>query len=161
MSPQTTYNAQWTQLEAGFIYDLHPKTVVTRIADGSVAVGIGASEGATAGRGCKTPDAVGNKLVGITIPDSGKENADDGTQTYAQYDTVNILTQGAVCVHAEGSPAVGDPVWVRVSNGAGGTVEGYCRVDDDTNTAIQLDGAKFGSAASGGLAVIILNTPSN
>lgn len=111
--------------------------------------------------------AGGTAEIGIAVLDSGITIADyigvvvftpmvvaasTATATAAEFadrSVVDVMQKGAIWVDPEGTPAVGDDVFVRIGSGAGGTQLGAFRNDADTATAVQIVGAKFGRSEAG------------
>lgn len=65
------------------------------------------------------------------------------TADYVDGETLPVLTMGGIWVYAEEAVVDGDPVYVRVAAGAGGSVLGGFRNDDDTSSCVLVPDARF------------------
>ncbi len=65
------------------------------------------------------------------------------TADFIDGETVSVLEGGDIWVYAEEAIADGDPVYVRVASGAGGSVLGAFRNDADTASCLLVPGARF------------------
>lgn len=111
----------------------------------------------------------GTATVGVAILDSGVTLADfEGVALYdaseepylttpaasaAEYgdgDTIPVLYKGSVWVETEDACSAGDPVYVRIGAGSGGSQLGAFRNDDDTSTAVLVTNARFARDSSAG-----------
>ncbi len=62
---------------------------------------------------------------------------------YVDGDTVPVLQEGGIWVYSEETVSDRDPVYVRVAAGAGGSLLGAFRNDDDTASCVIVPGARF------------------
>lgn len=62
-----------------------------------------------------------------------------------------LVEMGAITVYSEVAVKDGDPVYVRIASGGGGSTAGAFRIDADTATAVQITNARFcrNSSAAG------------
>jgi len=74
---------------------------------------------------------------------------DPGVADYVDFDSVPLMKAGAVWVYSEEAVADGDPVYVRVASGGGGSQLGAFRNDADTASAVLVVGATFTRNSSG------------
>ncbi len=65
------------------------------------------------------------------------------TADYVDGEVVPVLYDGSIWVYSEEAIVDGDPVYVRVASGAGGTVLGAFRNDSDTSSCALVVGATF------------------
>ena len=74
------------------------------------------------------------------------------TASYVDGESVPVLTAGGIWVFTEEAVVEGDPVYVRVASGAGGSVLGAFRNDADTASCVQIPDARFCRDAAAGCA---------
>lgn len=67
---------------------------------------------------------------------------------YFNGETVDVMEVGAICIYSEEAVADGDPVYVRVAAGAGGSTLGAYRNDADSGSCVLTTG-KFQRNSSG------------
>lgn len=79
----------------------------------------------------------------------------NGVAEYRDQDTVSVMRKGAMYVISEELVVAGDPVFVRVVAGAGGTQVGALRKSADTASAVQIVGARFARDAAAGAITIV------
>lgn len=65
------------------------------------------------------------------------------TADYCDNDTVDVVREGGLWVFTEEATSDRDPVYVRVAAGAGGSVIGAFRNDDDSSSCVLLPGSRF------------------
>jgi len=65
------------------------------------------------------------------------------TADYVDAEDVPVLTAGGIWVYSEEAISDGDPVYVRVASGSGGSVLGAFRNDADSASCALVVGAKF------------------
>lgn len=110
--------------------------------------------------------ALTRSILGIAVrDDSIAQSVDtpDDTPAYPALAHVNILERGDIWVPVDGTVAVDDDVYVRVT-ATGSEVVGMLRANSDSGDAFILPGAVFrtaatGTAASPALAKVSLNLP--
>ncbi len=74
------------------------------------------------------------------------------TADYIDGEMVPCLSMGGIWVFTETAVLDGDPVFVRIASGAGGSALGAFRTTADTSTAVQVVGARFVRDCAAGLA---------
>lgn len=70
------------------------------------------------------------------------------TADYVDAESVPVLEAGAIWVFTEEAVVEGDPVYVRITSGAGGSNLGAFRKSADSASAVQVPGALFKRAAN-------------
>jgi hypothetical protein len=65
------------------------------------------------------------------------------TADYVDAEPVPVLTEGGIWVYSEEAVSDGDPVYVRIATGAGGSSLGAFRNDADSGSCVLVVGAKF------------------
>ena len=71
--------------------------------------------------------------------------------TYVDAEPVSVMTAGGIWVFTEEATSRRDPVYVRVAAGAGGSVLGAFRNDDDSASCVLLPDARFTRSCAVGL----------
>lgn len=71
---------------------------------------------------------------------------------YVDGETVPVLTKGGIWVVTEEAVSDQDPVYVRIASGAGGSILGAFRNDDDSSSCVVVTGARFTRDSTSGLA---------
>lgn len=163
---QTSYSTNQLVAFAGQLGDIGPHDIgtFTNSVLASVPFGVAVSMDPTSGDGhFKLPaasgDLVRNLLLGVTTATQAIENVPVGGGSYKQYAAVGVMKKGRVWVAVEEAVVAGDPVFVRIASGAGGTQLGAFRKSADTASASQvLEGMQYlTSAAAAGFALLQIN----
>lgn len=76
---------------------------------------------------------------------------------YIDGEMVPVLSKGAIWVFTEEVVSDMDKVFVRIAAGAGGSVLGAFRNDDDTSTCVEVPNARFIRDSAAGLAPALFN----
>ncbi len=93
---QLVYNASMAKAIAGTLYDLSPRTIDSYVAEtDTIALGMGVVGGTDPETQVKLPSAAVSAIKGIAMI-QGKEQNADGTVTYADKDTVPVVSHGRV-----------------------------------------------------------------
>jgi len=139
MAVQTQYNEHIRAGVPGQIVDMIPKTLISRTIEDEAGIGFGVAafqgendKGVTA-----TGDAAG--FVGITVRERSLRAEED---KFVQYDSVRLMTDGAVWVTAPAAVAAGDAVVL-----GGVTIPG-ARYDTSTSAANQIAQVRLGVIAA-------------
>lgn len=144
-------------------------TATAEVAGAGFTISAGSSTTAVVTIATTTANAVAalsRSILGIAVRDDAiaqsLETPDDTPAYPALYD-VCILEQGNIWVPVDGTVAVDDPVYVRVT-ASGSEVAGMLRANADSGDAYLLSGARFRTAATGtaaapALAKVSLNLP--
>ena len=99
---------------------------------------------------CMLPDADDNQFLGVALLDpTGPEGSASVDSAYPVEAAVCVMKQGDVWVRVEDTVTPGDPVFVRFTAGAGGTVLGRFRADADTASAFEVTNARWKTTADG------------
>lgn len=156
--PITSYPTAPAVGFAGQIADEAPRYVRSAVNKEASAIpfGLAFKRGAADGE-VLLPTASTDKIVGIgvhrhdvnTIGSSGW-GTDAGIPTGERFD---LLSEGVVFVKVEEPVVENDPCFVRYASGAGGTQKGAFRKSADTNTAVQVKGARYLASGSSGAIV--------
>lgn len=152
---QTSYSINQLTAFAGQLGDIGPHDIgtFTNSVLASVPFGVAVSMDPTSGDGhFKLPaasgDLVRNLLLGVTSATQAIENLGSGGG-YKINAAVGVLKKGRVWVQVEEAVVAGDPVFVRIAAGAGGTQLGAFRKTADTASASQvLEGMQYLTSAS-------------
>lgn len=162
---QTSYSTNQLVAFAGQLGDIGPHDIGTFVNSvlASVPFGVAVSMDPASGDGhFKLPaasgDLVRNLLLGVTAATQAIENLGSGGG-YKINAAVGVMKKGRVWVQVEEAVVAGDPVFVRIASGAGGTQLGSFRKSADTATASQvLEGMQYlTSAAAAGFALLQIN----
>ncbi len=141
MSVQTTYSDNIAAGKAGAVANMVPSSLISRTVETAAGVGFGlaVSQGTEDYGVVVFNDA---DYVGITVRE---RSVSAGQDSYAQYDTACVITQGEVSCVAVDAVSAGDPVHILATgtlSNTGGDV---------------IDDAVWGTSASaGGIAVVRL-----
>jgi hypothetical protein len=120
--------------QAGFIAASNTPTVkFCRVTDAAVNCALAVCDGATPGQTCKVPTTAAEAAAAIGILVNPEFLNEVGAATdYLAAQQATILEEGYIWVNAEGTVAVGDPVYVRhTSDGGDNTTRGTMRKDGD------------------------------
>jgi hypothetical protein len=137
--------------QAGFIAASNTPTVkFCRVTDAATNCALAVCDGATPGQTCKVPTTAAEAAAAIGIlvnPEFLNEVGAAADYLAAQQAT--ILEEGYIWVNAEGTVAVGDPVYVRhTSDGGSNTTRGTMRNNNDFAAGLVLTpAATYGAAA--------------
>ena len=154
---QTAYTENPAEGLEGLIADLRNSTLITGVADGDIPFGRfvhRVAGGAADDRPMRcdlpalTGEVTGQTGLGFATSDSTMEQASGVAQWTAGVPT-RIMRSGLIWMLAEDAVALGDPVFVRFTVGAGTKTLGRVRTDVDGATAVQLPGARFMSITTG------------
>lgn len=118
---------------------------------------IAVTGGASQANGAATYEA--EAFVGVAVLDHAHEQTLAGVAQYKQYDAVSVMTRGRIYVYVEQAVAVGDPVYLRTTQGGDADeLPGQFRMDADGGDAMLLDKVRWLKGASAdGFAVLELN----
>ncbi len=109
-------------------------STLSRVVEANINAGLGVVSGATKGKTSKAPASaaeVRNLFEGVLI-DPEFKNEIGAAADYLAGQQASVLEEGYIWVQVEGSPAVGDDVYVRhTSDGASNTTLGKFRNDND------------------------------
>jgi len=95
---QTSYSQYMSQAIAGTLYDLSLRVIDSRAAEAAIGLGYGLIIGTDPETQAKVPSATFTTgFLGIAL-NQAKEQASDGTVTYAAEDTVPVLRKGRAWV---------------------------------------------------------------
>ncbi|UXY55381.1 structural cement protein Gp24 [Pseudomonas tohonis] len=150
MAVQTNYSENIRRAVPGMLVDMIPKTLLSRTIEDSAGVGFGIAvcQG-TQDKGVRkfNGDFVG-KFVGITVRERSLNAEADG---FKQYDSVRVITKGAVWVLPSVAVAPRDPVYLIPSTGAFSNVAGVDNIlvpgaswDTRTTAANQIAQVRLG-----------------
>jgi hypothetical protein len=151
---QLTYSDTAGIAYAGMLSDAEPSRVFSfENADAAAML-----SGTFAAKLAATPELKARTLAAVTDPIAGiiiHTHARNNVLAQAGYEVgaeMPLLERGAAYMVAEQTMVVGDPVYVRVANGAGGAgatnTPGVIRKDSDTGTCLLMRGARV--VAGGG-----------
>ncbi len=153
MSVQTSVSAAPVAGVPGELYDVEFSTVESGVAPSAIPFGAWVVQ-KVAGEWV-IPAAAGDITGyrgGVALIDQRLPTDQGG---YIAGDSVRVMTEGKAFVLNEEALALGDTVFVRHGDGAGGTVEGSFRNDADTATAAEPQTTvKVAIAGAANLAVV-------
>lgn len=118
--------------------------------------------GAGGDRSIRLPSTGTDVVLGITVNQAEGADLDDPSTAhlYPALSQVPYLRKGRVVVEVEETVTRGDPVYARFTAGAGGTVRGAFRNDDDGGTALLVPNTRFDrGGTAGSRAVVDANLP--
>ncbi|MGV6394519.1 structural cement protein Gp24 [Pseudomonas caspiana] len=141
MAVQDTYSENMRAGVPGQIVDTIPKTLLSRTVEaaGGIGLGVPAARG-TADKSCR-PFAAGDtvaRFIGITVLERSLQAE---ANAFKQYDSVRVMTKGAIWVTASVVVGAGDPVYVvpasgLFTNASAGNVQVPNAVFDTSTTAV-------------------------
>lgn len=146
MSVQTSYEFKPRVALEGNVDNNSLLELDSKSAEAEIGFGRAVVRGTNADRQVKIPAGATPAFFGVAQRIIGLENPNDGTferTSYLDKETVSVVRSGYIWVYSEQAVNAGDPVYYRHTAGAGGTVLGRFRKDDDTSTANLIDGASF------------------
>jgi len=171
---QTSYSHAPAASIEGALADSSVKHVDSAILEGAASAGLFVVQG-TGDQQARVPasaaQAAQGLQLGFVIYSPTREQirngyngfqgvVSGGAVPFADKETVSVLRRGRIFVKMEDAHTAGDPLFVRVAAGAGGTVLGASRTDADTATAVEVKGAVVRSTgAAGALAIVEINLP--
>ena len=161
----TNYGYQTSPGVAGGIYDISPKTVVSRILDSAAGIHFGQAvvKGTTEGVSVKAPTAgtTAADVEGVVTHTFTQPMDENGKVKFVENQTVGVMQKGKVWVRASSNAttvAYGAPVYLVIEDAATPeNVGAYTDTADTTSTKVQLTNAKFLTAVQDGIAVIELS----
>jgi hypothetical protein len=166
---QTAYEIQAARAFAGMLADNERPNVISRSNEESSVMkfGRGVIFGTDPENQVLFPSDAADLFAGVVIHRHQTQRRElfatggTGGETGLQEgEPGDILRAGRVWVEVEEAVAVGDAVYCRHADGAGGTIEGQFRTDADTASAFEVTGAAWVSETAGaGLAILELNLP--
>lgn len=109
---QTTYSAQHARWFEGMILNSEPHLIVSRDAEDVEGIGFGKVCVKGSGDENVVDSEAGVPFEGIAVADVTKPG-----DTYAQYDSVNVLKKGVIVVTASVAVTKGDPVYYVPATG--------------------------------------------
>ena len=142
---QLTYPTTMVQGFAGMLADNNPRNdILSRASEEATSFpyGVALVRGTDLETQVKLPTAAA-AILGIAVHTHANEVGSDGLNKIDLDDAVNVLHEGRIYVIPEETVAVGDPVYVRIATGAGGTQKGAFRNDADTATALLASGMRW------------------
>ena len=132
--------------------------IVSGTAEGEIRMGLAVTYGAAAKH--YTLPSASDAIAGFAcLPLGGIERSTsygqdaNGNYVYEDDTSMSVLDFGILAVPTEGSPAWGDPVYVRTAADGGNTLVGGCAPAAGTGLEL-LAGARYEGAASSGVAKI-------
>lgn len=139
MAVQDQYNEHIRAGVPGQIVDMIPKTLISRAIEDAAGIGFGVP--AFQGENDKGVTGTGTaaEFVGITVRERSLRAEED---KFVQYDSVRLMTDGAVWVTAPAAVAAGDAVVL-----GGVTIPG-ARYDTSTSAANQIAQVRLGVIAA-------------
>ena len=152
MSVQTSYPLKPTIALEGHADSDDIISLTSRSGEGEIGFGRAVVRGTDLDKQVVIPSAATPAFFGVAKRITGLENPNTGTlerTSYLDKETVSVIRVGTVHVYSEQAVNAGDPVYYRHTAGAGGTVLGRFRKDDDTATATQIPGAVFDASLAG------------
>lgn len=155
MAPNFSYNEQRDVAVAGQVVNTLAARLVSRNVEtaAGVAFGVPVKRGAT-DKSCAVMAAGATEVIGITVIDRTVAPSDTSPDTYAQYDSANLMTFGDVWVTVTDAGGVsdGDDVWVLLADGT------FSNADAGGGASLKLPGCKWETtAANGAVAQIHVN----
>ena len=125
---------------------------------GTATVGIAALDSIALADFC---GVVIRKPIKTTIPSSGLYGYPGITSTsvpasFVDGETLSLCVGGGIWVYTEEAVTERDPVYVRITSGAGGSTLGAFRNDADTASCVLIPDARFTRSAAAGCARIYL-----
>lgn len=154
MSPQTSVNVFPDKARPGGLVDNRAKNVESRVASGIVEFGLAVArvtDDNTVRVVTGAGDVAAGILQGAALSSHFLESQQGGSdpESYKDEDMVNTLSMGALWVQVEDTPAVGDDVFVRHTNG----IPGAFRTDNAGGEAVEITNARWLGAADAGLSL--------
>jgi hypothetical protein len=150
MAVQDSYSANIRPAVAGMQADMTPSTIISReVESASIAFGRVVYQG-TASRQVLDGGAGGftvAKYVGFAVRDRSALGI-PVANAFNQKESARIMTKGTIWVTPAQNVVAGDPVYVRPSNGD--------LQKDNTNSALQIPGARWEDAATAGAGVLAI-----
>lgn len=142
---QLTYSATMAKSIAGTLYDLSDRRVDSYVAEGTVSIlpGMGVIAGTTTTKQVKVPAAAVTAFKGIAMLQA-KEQAADGTVSYAAKDTLPVLDKGRI--------------WAPVTEAVADGGQAYLIHSGDTAGKWAASAGLAGAAANNGAGAAGANT---
>lgn len=153
MSVQTSYPLNPNRAYEGQLDNLAVADLPSRAVENEIPFGRAVVYGTNPDTQVTLPSGATPAFFGVAARIVGLENPLTGTlerTSYLDKEMAQIVRSGYVWVYTEQAVVAGDPVYYRFAAGAGGTILGRFRKDDDTVTAALIDGAVFDTSATAG-----------
>lgn len=113
---QSTYGDAQAQGVPGMIADMIPATMISRTCEDAAGIGFGlAVAQGTDENGCSAFSSGDTAIMGISVRE---RSVSAGQDKFQQYESVRIMTKGAIFVTASVAVNPGDPVYVIPATGA-------------------------------------------
>lgn len=160
MAVQTSYSYSTRRGVPGGIFDLTPRAVNSRIAEGQLKFGMGVVQGSIPGSNIAVPtsDATPSVFEGVSVNGGTQELDMEGKATVKAGTSVSVMQHGRVWVRVEDDAeiAYGEDVYLVTDGDSAGCFTN----SDSTATKIAVAAKFIGSSGTDGIAPVeLFNAP--